>query len=68
LDSEPGSFEICEVCFWEDDPVQLADPTYSGGANVPSLEEARANYERFEAMEERFSGDVRPPLADEQLH
>lgn len=58
---ELGSYDICPVCFWEDDPVQLADPSYAGGANVPSLEEARENYKRFGAMEERFIGNVRPP-------
>ncbi|HSA96047.1 MAG TPA: CPCC family cysteine-rich protein [Acidobacteriota bacterium] len=33
----PGSYEICGICGWEDDRVQLADPTYSGGANDLSL-------------------------------
>jgi hypothetical protein len=33
----PGSFEICEVCYWEDGSVQFNDPTYAGGANKPSL-------------------------------
>jgi Cysteine-rich CPCC len=60
-----GSFSICPVCFWEDDPGQLADPTYRGGANIPSLIEARENFQRFGAMEERFQGNVRPPLPEE---
>jgi hypothetical protein len=38
---EPGAHEICPVCGWEDDPVQSADPSFAGGANVPSLDEAR---------------------------
>lgn len=33
---EPGTYEICQVCDWEDDPVQLAHPG-SGGANQYSL-------------------------------
>ncbi|MBS7426825.1 hypothetical protein KHP59_01710 [Virgibacillus sp. 19R1-5] len=33
----PGTFEICEICFWEDDYTQFADPDYEGGANAPSL-------------------------------
>jgi hypothetical protein len=37
----PGSYEICEVCGWEDDIVQLADPLFAGGANEPSLYEAQ---------------------------
>lgn len=39
-----GSYEICPVCCWEDDPVQNDDPTYRGGANHVSLKEARRNY------------------------
>ncbi|WP_458136152.1 CPCC family cysteine-rich protein [Komagataeibacter sp. NFXK3] len=34
-------YEICPVCHWEDDPVQSADPDYSGGANKLSLNQAR---------------------------
>lgn len=60
-----GSYEICPVCFWEDDPVQNADPEFSGGANNPSLNEARQNFARFGAMEERFKENVRPPHEDE---
>jgi len=32
-----GSYEICEVCGWEDDGVQLANPACGGGANHLSL-------------------------------
>jgi hypothetical protein len=36
--SEPsGSFDICPVCQWEDDHVQLAYPGLGGGANGASL-------------------------------
>ncbi|EGN7764477.1 hypothetical protein ISN88_004608, partial [Escherichia coli] len=34
-------YEICPICGWEDDPVQSADPDFSGGANSPSLNEAK---------------------------
>ena len=40
-EAPPGTYEICTECGWEDDPVQFADPTYHGGANGESLEEAR---------------------------
>jgi hypothetical protein len=33
LAGPPGSYEICPVCFWDDDLVQLRWPTYAGGAN-----------------------------------
>ena len=39
--SDIGSYEICPVCNWEDDSVQEEDPSYGGGANVMSLNEAR---------------------------
>jgi hypothetical protein len=41
-----GSFEICEVCGWEDDGVQLANPACGGGANPRSLVEAQAAVRR----------------------
>ncbi len=38
--SEPsGSYEICTICNWEDDPVQALDPDIKGGANSLSLRE-----------------------------
>ncbi|MGU5723007.1 CPCC family cysteine-rich protein [Aeromonas hydrophila] len=36
-----GTFDICELCGWEDDLVQNSDPDYEGGANVSSLREAQ---------------------------
>lgn len=42
LEDEYGSFCICPVCDWEDDGVQLANPTSAGGANSRSLAEAQA--------------------------
>jgi len=40
----PGSFEICSICNWEDDPLQLRVPTLAGGANTLSLFEAQTRY------------------------
>jgi hypothetical protein len=65
LPEPPGSYEICEVCFWEDDGVQLLDPAYRGGANAPSLLECQANFMRVGACEDRFVNDVRPPRTEE---
>ena len=35
----PGSYDICPICGWEDDEVQLRYPTMRGGANDESLYE-----------------------------
>ncbi len=58
---QSGNYEICPICFWEDDSVQSADPWFTGGANRPSLHEAQRNYVQYGAMEQRFQGNVRKP-------
>lgn len=43
--SEPlGSYDICEICGWEDDEVQQRWPVYGGGANHESLCEAQTAF------------------------
>ena len=63
--SEAGAYEICPVCYWEDDPVQENDPSLSGGANECSLLEGRENFRKYGACEERFARSVRAPLPEE---
>jgi len=41
LEGAYGSYDICRVCDWEDDQVQLANPACGGGANSESLIEAQ---------------------------
>jgi len=41
FDEPPGSYVICDYCGWEDNPVQLANPCRSGGANRESLCDAQ---------------------------
>jgi hypothetical protein len=41
LKGEYGSYATCPLCDWEDDPVQLANPTSEGGANKKSLLQAQ---------------------------
>lgn len=60
-----GTYDICKVCFWEDDPTQLGDCNYKGGANGVSLLQAKANFLRFGACEERMIPYVREPKEDE---
>ena len=60
-EEEFGSYELCPVCFWEDDSVQTINPNFEGGANVPSLIQARANYEQYGASDPGSVPNVRPP-------
>jgi hypothetical protein len=64
---ERGGYDICEVCFWEDDGQddQDADTQRSLSPNHMSLTLARANYRRFGACQERLLPHVRPPLPEE---
>ena len=38
-----GTYNICGVCGWEDDQLQLANPCSGGGANSESLYESQLN-------------------------
>jgi len=67
-DPATNSYEICPVCFWEDDPVQSEDLSFAGGANAISLSDARQNYVRFGACESRFADRVRSAGIDEVPH
>lgn len=60
-----GSYDICEVCFWEDDPIQLEDPDYEGGANPMLLRQAQQNFLEFGACDREMLRNVRPPAKDE---
>lgn len=60
-----GNYDICPVCFWEDDPIQADDHNYSGGANRVSLNQGRKNFIKFGACEKGMTQYVRPPQDDE---
>ncbi|MER6141865.1 CPCC family cysteine-rich protein [Streptomyces sparsogenes] len=62
-----GSYEICPLCFWEDDLVQLRWPTHAGGANSTSLVQAQVNYQAFGACDENDRQQVRPALPGEPV-
>lgn len=46
LDDPPGSHQICPVCDWEDDLVQLRWPTLGSGANKDSLVESQGKLDQ----------------------
>jgi hypothetical protein len=61
-----GNYGICQVCFWEDDPIQLHDPHFEGGANRISLKQAQKNFINFGACEMEMLKNVRPPNKEEE--
>jgi hypothetical protein len=65
-DPNPGSFELCPICWWEDDSVQFEDQDYEGGANEPSLRQARLNFSKHGAIRPEDKMHVRPPNDDEK--
>ncbi|HIW47752.1 MAG TPA: hypothetical protein H9687_00510 [Firmicutes bacterium] len=42
---EKDSFDVCQVCGWEDDLLQLVEPDFAGGANRLSLNQFREKWE-----------------------
>ncbi len=60
------TYEICPICFWEDDPVQAKDPNLAGGANEPSLRTAQSNFEAIGACERDALKHVRQPTAEDE--
>jgi len=60
-------YDICDICFWEDDSVQLRWPGLDGGANGPSLIQSQRNFVHVGAMEQRFVELVRKALSHERL-
>ena len=64
---ERGGFDICPVCFWEDDGQDEHDAgLIRGGPNgLLSLSQARLNFLEFGACNERAKAFVRNPKNDE---
>lgn len=57
-----GSYEICELCGWEDDHVQLVHPRLQGGANRESLVEAQTRALKIYPLEVKQFGDAHRDL------
>jgi hypothetical protein len=65
LSDSAGSYQICPVCFWEDDTTQLAFPNLAGGANRVSLIEAQQRLLTHGASDLAMKVHVRHPTGDE---
>jgi hypothetical protein len=65
FEEKPGSYDICPICFWEDDLSQLRWPDSAGGANRPSLIEAQPAFAEIGAIEPRLVPHVREPRDDD---
>lgn len=62
---EGHRYGTCKICFWEDDPVQLNDESFQGGANRVFLLQARKNFLQFGACEKEMITHARKPKEDE---
>jgi len=60
-----GLGEICPICFWQYDIAGEEKETIVIGPNKVSLIEARENYIKIGAKEERLLPYVRKPRLDE---
>ena len=62
LTEPPGSYDICPICFWEDDALQLEfATTLVGGANGVTLADAQRAFEATGVREGRLLPYVRAP-------
>ncbi|GCE24172.1 CPCC family cysteine-rich protein [Dictyobacter kobayashii] len=65
--NERGEYEICVVCYWQDDGQRDVDANInrSLSPNHMSLALARENYHKFGAIHKNALASVRPPLPEE---
>ncbi|QGQ93782.1 hypothetical protein EHS13_02115 [Paenibacillus psychroresistens] len=59
FDEEPsGTFDICDICYWEDDNLMNENPDYWGGANGVCLRQAQRNFIKFGVSEKNYLNNV----------
>ena len=64
--SKRGGFEICPVCYWEDegDIIDIDKPTYGPNGDL-SLVDARNNFKQFGTIKKAFIDKVRKQRMEE---
>jgi hypothetical protein len=62
----PDTFDICPICFWQDDAVGYDKPDIAIGPNHVSLKQAQRNFLAFGASEERVLPYVRKPTPEDE--
>ena len=55
---DDGDWEICPVCFWQDDGLGISEPDEVSGPNHVALRQARANFSAFGACDRRLLQNV----------
>ncbi len=61
---EDIAWDICPVCFWENDVFGTNSDIYSG-ANHMTLSQGRENYQKYGACDFKMLPNVRPPRSKE---
>lgn len=60
-EGKPGSYEVCPVCYWQDDPLQFGDLEHVSDANHVSLREARQNFQECGACQPELVEKTQDP-------
>jgi hypothetical protein len=61
----PGDYDLCPVCFWEDDGMHEDDAASMAGPNGMTLAEGQRLYRRYGTSALHALGQVRPPAPSE---
>jgi len=59
--TESSLYEICYICYWEDDPYKREFPDLKDGENNISLRQAQLNFLKFGACSREMIGKARKP-------